>query len=129
VHPSLPAPPSLPTQKYAGLLYDVTAGGVPLKEAAIAAAKASGVDLEKVGVARGLIAAAKASGVDLEKVDAARGGSDWLQQPWPPQGGTGEGGAARGGSNGLQQPWPPQGVDWGGQEAEGAQGLENIFGH
>lgn len=42
----------------------MTAGGVPLKEAAIAAAKASGIDLEKVGVARGLIAAAKASGVE-----------------------------------------------------------------
>ena len=35
-------------QKYAGLLYDVSAGGAPLKEAAISTAKSAGIDLEKV---------------------------------------------------------------------------------
>lgn len=35
-------------QKFAGLLYDVSAGGVPLREAALAAGKAAGVDIGKV---------------------------------------------------------------------------------
>jgi len=41
-------PPALSMQKYAGLLFDVAAKGVPVKEAAISTAKAAGVDLEKV---------------------------------------------------------------------------------
>jgi hypothetical protein len=35
-------------QKYAGLLYDVSAGGKPLRESAISTAKSAGIDLEKV---------------------------------------------------------------------------------
>jgi len=34
--------------KYAGLLYDVSMGNVPLKEAVLGAAKSSGINLEKV---------------------------------------------------------------------------------
>eukprot|EP00983_Pelagomonas_calceolata_P132431 1161865-Pelagomonas_calceolata.AAC.19 len=37
-------------QKFAGLLYDVAVGGVPLKEAAMSTAQSSGIDLEKVRI-------------------------------------------------------------------------------